>query len=97
MPPAPFASSQPDERALALALDGFDAALSAAYDRRAPHFLAEHAFRLAQTFSGFYGNCPVLQEPNPEIRSSRLALAGVTLRQLTLALDLLGIATPEKM
>jgi arginyl-tRNA synthetase len=88
---------EPDERALALALDGFDAALSAAYDRRAPHFLAEHAFRLAQTFSGFYGNCPVLQEPNPEIRSSRLALAGVTLGQLTLALDLLGIATPEKM
>jgi arginyl-tRNA synthetase len=87
----------PDERALALALDGFDAALAAAYERRAPHSLAEHAFRLAQTFSSFYGNCPVLQEPSSEIRGSRLALDAATLRQLTLALDLLGVATPERM
>jgi arginyl-tRNA synthetase len=86
-----------DERALALALDAFDTALSSAYDRRAPHFLAEHAFRLAQSFSSFYGNCPVLQEPNAEVRSSRLALAAATLRQLTLVLDLLGIAAPERM
>jgi arginyl-tRNA synthetase len=89
--------AHPDERALALALDGFDAALASAYDRRAPHFLAEHAFRLAQTFSTFYGNCPVIQEPDPEVRSSRLALAGTTLGQLTLVLELLGVAVPERM
>jgi arginyl-tRNA synthetase len=86
-----------DERALALALDGFDAALAAGYDRRAPHFLAEHAFRLAQAFSGFYSNCPVMQEPSAEVRSSRLALAAATLRQLTQVLELLGVAAPEKM
>ena len=32
------------ERTLALALDAFDGALRAAYDKKAPHFLAEHAF-----------------------------------------------------
>jgi arginyl-tRNA synthetase len=93
----PIRVVHPDERGLALALDAFDTALSTAYDRRAPHFLAEHAFRLAQSFSSFYGNCPVLQEPDAAVRSSRLALAAATLRQLTLVLELLGIAAPERM
>jgi arginyl-tRNA synthetase len=89
--------THPDERALALALDGFGAALTSAYDRRAPHFIAEHAFRLAQAFSSFYTNCPVLPEPDPAVRGSRLALSAATLSQLTTALDLLGIAGPERM
>ncbi|MFZ2030280.1 MAG: arginine--tRNA ligase [Vitreimonas sp.] len=84
------------ERALTLALDGFDAALRAAYDKKAPHFLAEHAHTLAQTFSGFYANCPILPSEGA-MRASRLSLASVTLKQLSLTLDLLGIALPERM
>ncbi len=89
--------AHPDERTLALALDGFDAAIRFAYERRAPHFLTEHAFTLAQGFSGFYANCPILQEPDAAVRSSRLALAVATLRQLELALQLLGVETPDRM
>ena len=95
--PGPITITHPDERSLALALDNFDNALTTAYDRRAPHFLTEHAFTLAQAFSGFYNNCPILQEPNADVRSSRLALAATTLRQLELALDLLGVETPDRM
>lgn len=84
------------ERALALALDAFDGALRAAYDKRAPHFIAEHAYTLAQAFSGFYANCPILQSQEP-VRGARLALAGATLKQLTLALDLLGLDVPDRM
>ncbi|MBI1188874.1 MAG: arginine--tRNA ligase [Alphaproteobacteria bacterium] len=94
---APIAIVAPEERGLALALDGFDAALAQAYDRRAPHFLAEHAFALAQAFSAFYGNCPILQERDEAVRGSRLALAQAALRQLERTLDLLGIAAPERM
>jgi arginyl-tRNA synthetase len=85
------------ERALVLALDGFDAALESAYERRAPHYVAEHAYALAQTFSGFYGACPILQEPHEQVRGSRLALATTTLTQLTLALQLLGVEIPDRM
>jgi arginyl-tRNA synthetase len=85
------------ERDLALLLDAFDAALAEAYDKKAPNFIAEHAYRLAQTFSKFYAACPILQAPDEETRASRLALARTTLAQLELALDLLGIATPERM
>jgi arginyl-tRNA synthetase len=89
--------SEPAERELALALDAFEAALLDAYTRRAPHVIAEHAYRLAQTFSKFYAACPVLAAPSPDLRASRLALAGATLRQLETALTLLGIETPERM
>ena len=84
------------ERALALALDAFNQALTLAHDKKAPHFLAEHAYALAQTFSTFWTHCPVLQSEGA-VRASRLALSEATLRQLTLTLELLGIETPERM
>jgi arginyl-tRNA synthetase len=85
------------ERALVLQLDAFESALSAAYDKRAPHFLAEHAFSLAQAFSVFYDHCPVLAESDGALRASRLALTALTERQLALCLDLLGIEAPQRM
>ena len=85
------------ERDLALLLDAFDAALAEAYDKKAPNFVADHAYRLAQAFSKFYAACPILQAPDEAIRASRLALARTTLTQLELALGLLGIQTPERM
>ena len=84
------------ERSLTLALDGFNAALRSSYDKKAPHFLAEHAYSLAQAFSGFWTNCPILQSEG-EVRASRLSLAKAALKQLELTLDLLGIAVPERM
>ena len=85
------------ERDLALTLDAFDQAVSDAYDKRMPHLIAEHAYRLAQTFSKFYAACPVLMAPDAATRASRLALSKAVLDQLVIALDLLGIETPERM
>jgi arginyl-tRNA synthetase len=88
---------EPAERDLALVLDGFEQALSEAYDKRAPNFIAEHAYRLAQSFSKFYSSCPVLGAGDATIRGSRLRLAETTLRQLEASLGLLGLETPERM
>jgi len=85
------------ERSLILALDGFEAAGIAARAESAPHFIAELAFGLAQAFSGFYQNCPILPEKDEAVRASRLALAQTTLRQLLMCLDVLGIEAPERM
>lgn len=87
----------PTERNLALALDAFDGALKAAYDKRAPHFLCDHVYSLAQAFSSFYAEAPIMQEPDAAKQASRLALASATLAQIEIALDLLGIAAPERM
>jgi arginyl-tRNA synthetase len=88
---------EPAERELALLLDGFDHAAFEAYDKKAPNFIAEHAYRLAQAFSRFYAACPVLAAADAATRASRLGLASATLRQLEAALALLGIETPERM
>ncbi|WP_296595687.1 arginine--tRNA ligase [Phenylobacterium sp.] len=92
----PVTVAEPAERDLVLTLDAFDAALTEAYDKKAPNALAEHAYRLSQAFSKFYAACPIMLS-EPAVKASRLTLATATLRQLELALDLLGIATPERM
>jgi arginyl-tRNA synthetase len=93
----PILIAEPAERELALTLDAFDAAVSDAYERRAPHAVAEHAYRLAQSFSKFYAACPVLAADDPATVASRLALSKAALDQLETALRLLGIETPERM
>ena len=85
------------ERDLALTLDAFSQAVTEAYDKRMPHLISEHAYRLAQSFSKFYAACPVLIAPDAATKASRLALSKAALDQLEIALDLLGIATPERM
>ena len=92
----PVTVTEPAERDLVLTLDAFEGALAEAYDKKAPNALAEHAYRLSQAFSKFYAACPIMMS-EPAVRASRLTLATATLRQLELALDLLGIATPERM
>jgi len=94
---APITVGEPAERDLVLTLDAFDQAVSEAYDKRMPHLISEHAYRLAQSFSKFYAACPVLVAPDEATRGSRLALAKAALDQLVIALGILGISTPERM
>ncbi len=95
--PGPIIVAEPAERELTLALDAYDTALTEAYAKRAPNLIAEHAYRLAQTFSKFYAGCPILVAEDANIRASRLGFAKVTLDQLDSALRLLGIESPDRM
>ncbi len=95
--PGPIVIAEPAERDLALTLDAFSQAVTDAYDKRMPHVIAEHAYRLAQSFSKFYAACPVLVAPDEATKGSRLTLSKAALDQLETALDLLGIDTPERM
>jgi arginyl-tRNA synthetase len=92
----PITVTDAAERDLALTLDAFNTALVEAYERYAPNAIAEHAYRLSQAFSKFYAACPILVA-EPPVRASRLTLAKASLAQLELALDILGIAVPDRM
>jgi len=92
----PILVSEQAERDLVLLLDAFDQAVIDAYEKKAPNFVAEHAYKLAQAFSKFYAACPILSA-EPKVKASRLALAQTTLRQLEQALDLLGVEAPDRM
>jgi arginyl-tRNA synthetase len=85
------------ERALALQLLQFDAAVHDTLEKFSPHKLCTYLFDLAQTFTGFYEACPVLKEGYEATRESRLALCDLTARVLQQGLALLGIDAPERM
>lgn len=85
------------ERALALSLIGFEAAVQAVAATLEPHKLCGFLYELAGAFSAFWVECPVLSAENPETRASRLALSDLTGRVLAQGLSLLGIEAPERM
>jgi len=95
--PGTILAPEPGERDLMLALGQLPDAIEAAYADLAPNKIADFAFSLAQTFSGYYANFHILSETDTGIRRSRLAIAELVLKELELCLELLGIATPERM
>jgi arginyl-tRNA synthetase len=93
----PIVLGQPAERALALELLGFGAAVLEAAETLRPHRLAGYLYDVAAAFTAFFENCPVLRAPDDATRSSRLALCELTASVLARGLDLLGIEAPERM
>jgi arginyl-tRNA synthetase len=91
------AITHPAERALVLQVLSFESAVLSAVDGLQPHRLCTYLFELASSFTDFYEACPVLRAESDEARASRLALCEVTARTLSVGLDLLGIAAPERM
>jgi arginyl-tRNA synthetase len=62
-----------------------------------PAYLAKYAFQLAQQFNNFYHRHHVLNETDPTRKSLLLATAAVAQREMTRALDYLGIEAPPVM
>ncbi len=93
----PVIIAEEPERALALKLLGFGAAVWSSGDAAQPHRLCTYLFELASLFTTFYELCPVLKAAGEQARASRLALCALTLRVLLTGLDLLGVPVPERM
>jgi arginyl-tRNA synthetase len=89
--------STPAERALALALLRFAEALDSVVADYRPNQLTAYLFELANRYSTFFDQCPVLKAETNELRSSRLALCDLTARTLKQGLELLGIDVVEQM
>ena len=71
--------------------------IEGAYTAKRPHVLCDFAFELAQCFSSFYGNCPILNNEDEKQRDSRLQLSSLVRKELELLTEILGIKTVEKM
>jgi arginyl-tRNA synthetase len=93
---AVIAVVEPAERALALHLLEYGATLRRVGELLEPHRLCGYLFELAQLFTSFYDQCPVLKAED-SVRESRLALCALVLHRLSEGLDLLGIETPANM
>ncbi|MFI0373619.1 arginine--tRNA ligase [Actinomadura sp. 1N219] len=93
----PIVLGHPAERALALELLRFGTVVQQAGETAEPHRLANYVFAVADAYTTFHENCPVLKAPDEATKASRLALCAATLRTLVTGLDLLGVPTPERM
>ncbi|GAA6525840.1 arginine--tRNA ligase [Intrasporangium sp. DVR] len=94
---APIELGTPHERALGQQLLGFADVVTEVGTEYEPHRLCGHLFELAQAFSAFYENCPVLKAETAELRESRLTLSALVLRTMVTGLDLLGLESPAQM
>jgi arginyl-tRNA synthetase len=89
--------TEPAERALALELLKFGEAIDTALRDYRPNFLTTYLFELANKYSVFFEQCPVLKATNDNLKTSRLLLCDLTARILQKGLELLGIETVERM
>ena len=62
-----------------------------------PTSLAKYTFTLAKTFSGFYSNHKMKDEPDPIKRGVWILVTGIVRAQLNTALSILGINVPTSM
>ena len=91
-----IALTEDAEKALALKLAQFAEAVPSVLNDFRPNALAAYLYELANTYHGFYEKCPILRAEGAA-RDTRLALCELTGRVLKKGLDLLGIATAERM
>jgi arginyl-tRNA synthetase len=93
----PILLGAPAERALGLEILRFGDALDLALLDYRPNQLTGYLFDLANRYSVFYEECPVLKAPTEPLRRSRLLLCDLTARTIRQGLNLLGINVVEKM
>ncbi len=86
-----------EERALALTICRFGAAVEEVGDTLCPHKLCAYLYDLASAFTSFYEACPVLKADDDATRASRLSICDLVARVLARGLDLLGIDAPDRM
>ena len=92
-----IALSHPAERALGAKILRLPEVLELAAAELKPNVLSDYLFDLANAFSTFFEECPVIKAESAERRDSRLALADLTARVLKKGLELLGIEVVERM
>jgi arginyl-tRNA synthetase len=93
----PIAVKEPAEKTLALNLLRYPNAIRAVADSLEPHKLCGYLYELAQSFSGFFDQCPVLAAADTATRDARLRLCHLTARTLEDGLHTLGMPTVDRM
>ncbi len=63
----------------------------------APSVVADFAYNVAKTYSKFYNELSVFNEPDLPTKSMRLALSSATARAIKSAMSLIGVEVPERM
>ncbi|MEK6966821.1 MAG: DALR anticodon-binding domain-containing protein, partial [Thermoproteota archaeon] len=75
----------------------FDICINDAANNLSPKVIARFCYDLAVSFNSFYEHVPVLDNENKDLVNQRLCLVYCFKSTLEKSLELLGIATPQRM
>jgi arginyl-tRNA synthetase len=95
--PPEIVLSHPAERGLGVCILRLPEVVELAALELKPNILTDYVFDLANAFSTFFEECPVLKAEAPARRDSRLAICDLTARTLKFGLGLLGIEVVDRM
>lgn len=85
---------EPSERNLIKKILEYKSVLAESVTEMSPHKVANYLYELAQDFSRFYENCPVVGSAEEK---QRIKLVKIYLDTMTHGLNILGIEIPEEM
>jgi len=95
--PPEIVLNHPAERGLGVRILLLPEVLELAAAELKPNILTDYLFDLANAFSTFFEECPVLKAESPSRRDSRLAICDLTAQTLKFGLELLGIEVVDRM
>ena len=78
-------------------LGSFEEIIKQAARELSPSVLANYLFGLVKTYNSFYQDCPIIREPNQDLKLFRLSLSSLTARVLFNGMSILGIELPRRM
>ena len=78
-------------------LSSFEEIIKQAARELSPSVLANYLFGLVKTYNSFYQDCPIIREPNQDLKLFRLSLSSLTARVLFNGMSILGIELPRRM
>lgn len=84
------------EKALMLALTGFNSMIQQAFEELAPHKICSFIYDLANDFNHFYHETKILSEEDADRKRSYIELLDLTREVLETSIDLLGFAAPKE-
>ncbi|MGI6172868.1 MAG: arginine--tRNA ligase [Christensenellales bacterium] len=88
--------SDPSAQDVVRLIEQFPLVVRDAAQRSEPSLVTRYSVELAKAYNKFYYECRILDE-DASVRAARLLLTRVTRQTIATALDLIGIAAPERM
>ena len=90
-------AGDPAEKALMLALAGFQGAVREAYEETAPHKICAYCYALADSFNRFYHGTKIMAQEDKNVQAGYIRLLELTKETLECCIALLGFEAPERM
>ena len=90
------ALSDPDAQNVIRLIEQFPELIVEALNRSEPSMITRFSVDLAQAYNKFYYENRIIDAP-PAVRAARVNLTKAAKSTITIALDLIGIAAPERM